>query len=54
MHLPMFKAYGGSLLYIFALATLLVSTNAVTAQPGPGTGAGENPWADMSRTPFEL
>src|SRR5258708_39101995 len=52
MHLPMFRAYGDSLLYILALATTLVSTNSVTAWPG--SGAGENPWADMSRTPFEL
>ncbi len=53
MHLPMFRVYGDSLLcIILALATMLVSTNSVSAFPG--IGAGENPWADMSRTPFEL
>ncbi len=37
------------------LTTVFLSSSLVFGQgPGPGVGAGENPWSDNSRTPFEI
>ena len=40
------------LFVVTALTTVLLLNSSVLAQIGPG--AGENPWSDNSRTPFEI
>ena len=43
------------LLFSSVLWTALLRPSSAVAQgPGPGVGAGENPWSDNSRTPFEV
>jgi hypothetical protein len=39
--------------FVISTRQFLLSSSAL-AQPGPGVGAGENPWSDNSRTPFEI
>jgi hypothetical protein len=56
MSLHSFKLFHYFFLLTLALASVLLSTDsAMAVSTGSGTlGAGDNPWADQGRTPFEI